>query len=130
MPWESAQKQALKILGDGAAVPDKPSTAAKASADWDKAGVDFNAAREVCQEKVLGLDNANAALVNAMEQFRAKIEKNNFELDPKKDLKKIEQARKLLLADLDASIAVGKTNDKLLAELDKHLIQLGKYKQS
>jgi hypothetical protein len=67
MTWDVAQKQAMKILGDGATVPDKPNTITKASADWDKAGTEFNAAREACEEKVLGLDNANSALVNAME---------------------------------------------------------------
>ena len=130
MTWDVAQKQAMKILGDGATVPDKPNTITKASADWDKAGTEFNAAREACEEKVLGLDNANSALVNAMEQFRATIEKNNFELDPKKDLKKIDQARKILLAEIDEAIKKGKANDKALDELNKHLIQVSKYKQS
>ena len=57
------------------------------------------------------------------------LEKNNFDLDSKKDLKKIDQARKLLLAEIDGSIKQGKANDKTLDELDKHLIQLAKYKQ-
>jgi hypothetical protein len=130
MSWDGAQKQAMKILGDGATVPDKPSTVTKASADWDKTGAEFKAAREACEEKVLAMDNANSAFVNAFEQFRARIEKNNFELDPKKDLKKIDQARKILLADIDGSIKQGKINDKTLDELNRHLIQLAQYKQS
>ena len=130
MTWDDAQKQAMKILGTGATVPDKPSPITKALADWDKAGADFKTAREACEEKVLAMDNANSALVNAFEQFRARIEKNNFELDPAKDQKKIDQARKLLLAEIDGSLKQGKANDKVLEELNKHLIQVGKYKQS
>ena len=130
MTWDAAQKQALKILGAGATVPDKPNTITKALADWDKVGAEFKSAREACEEKVLAMDNANSALVNAMEQFRTRIEKNNFELDPKKDQQKIDQARKLLLADIDGSLKQGKDNDKVLEELNKHLIQVGKYKQS
>jgi hypothetical protein len=130
MTWDVSQKQAMKILGDGATVPDKPDSITKALADWDKAGAEFKAAREACEEKVLAMDNANASLVNAFEQFRARIEKNNFELDSKKDLKKIDQARKILLAEIDGSLKQGKANDKTLDDLGRHLIQLAKYKQS
>jgi uncharacterized protein YggU (UPF0235/DUF167 family) len=50
-------------------------------------------------------------------------------LDPKKDLKKIDQARKILLAEIDEAIKKGKANDKALDELNKHLIQVSKYKR-
>lgn len=121
MSWDVAQKQAMKILGDGATVPDKPSTTTKAGADFDKVDAELKVAREAFEAKVLAMDNANSAFLNALEQFRAKIEKNNFELDPKKDLKKIDQARKILLAEIDVSVQVCKANDKRLDELNKAL---------
>ena len=74
--------------------------------------------------------NANAAFLNSLEQFRARIEKNDFKLDAKKDAKKIQQAQKILTGELDAGIKELKGHDKMLDELDKHMIQLGKYKQS
>ena len=130
MTWDAVQKQAMKILGEGATVPDFPSTCTKASTDFDKTFEEFKTAREVCGEKVLAMDNANSALVNAVEQFRAKIERNSFEFDPKKDLKKIDQARKVLLTFIDDGLKACKTNDKNLDELNRHLVQFGKYKPS
>ena len=85
--YPDVQKQAMKILGDGATVPDYPSALDKANTDYEKAAAEFKTAREGCEEKLLAMDNANSGVVNAVEQFRAKLEKNNFELDPKKDLK-------------------------------------------
>jgi hypothetical protein len=70
-------------------------------------------------------------MLNALKQFEAKIEKADFKLDSKNkdNLKKIEKARKLLLGTLSESKKAWSDDDKMLDDLDKHVIQLGKYKQ-
>jgi prophage DNA circulation protein len=128
--WSGTKQQALKVLGSGADVPDMPDAYDKALESWNKEAEAFLAARDVLQGKVLALDNANSAMINAVQQFRAKLEKSNFKLDEKKEAKKIEQAQKLLLAAIDDGIKDLKTNDKTFDELTRHLSQLGKYKQS
>lgn len=130
MGWNSDSQRALKILGDGAKVPDLPGGVTKANEGWDKAYEAFVSSRDGTLEKLLDMDNANSAAMNAVQQFRAKLEKENFELDPKKDAKKIEQARRLLIGNLDEAIKAYKTNDKSIDELTRHLEQVGKYKPS
>jgi predicted nucleic acid-binding Zn-ribbon protein len=130
MGWSSLKQQALKILGDGAEVPDLPDSVEKAIGNWDKAYVAFKAARDDCEKALLETDNANSAHMNALQQFRARLEKNNFKLDDKKDAKKIQQVQKFLTAAIDEGIKSDKTTDKTIDELERHLVQLGKYKQS
>src|SRR5262249_4056143 len=121
---------ALKILGDKGKVPDLPDTVDKGSESFGKAKDEFDKSREECEAKLLALENANDSLRNAGKQFLAKIEKSDFELDSsnKEDLKKIQKARQILTDVLDAAIKQGETNDKILDELNKHLVQGGKYK--
>ena len=64
----------------------------------------------------------------AAEQLRGKIEKNDFQLDAKKEAKKIAQARKILCAAIDDRIKDSKVIDKAVGELTKHLSQLAKYR--
>jgi predicted nucleic acid-binding Zn-ribbon protein len=130
MEWEKAKAQALKILGDGAEVPEVADSILKASKAFGDAGTAFKASREESEAKLLEVDNANSAFLNAIQQFRARIEKNEFKLDAKKDAKKIQQAQKFLTGQLDVAIKELQTNDKTLDELDKHMIQLSKYKQT
>ncbi len=116
------------MLGDGAEVPDLPPAATKADTEFEKAEGEFAEAVEVCQDKLLAIDNANSGVINAAEQLRAKIEKNDFQLDSKKEVKKIAQARKILCAAIDERIKDSKAIDKAIGELTKHLSQLAKYK--
>ena len=128
--WDKAKAEALKVLGDGAEVPDFPDTIQKAADEMGKASDGLNKSREDCESKLLALQNANDAVRNALKQFEAKIEKSDFKLDSKnKDtLKKIQKARKLLTDRLNRGIKYYNEDDKMLDELDKHLIQLGNYK--
>ena len=128
--WDKAKAQALKVLGDGAEVPELADPIVKAQKAFDDATTAFKASREACEATLLEMDNANATFLNSFEQFRARVEKNDFKLDAKKDAKKIQQAQKILTAELDLVIKLLKVNDKTLDDLDKHMIQLGKYKQS
>jgi hypothetical protein len=128
--WDKSRQAALKILGDKGEVPDLPDTINQGGDDFDKAAGEFKKSREDCEAKLLAMENVNDAQRNAVKQFLAKIEKSDLGLDPssKDDLKKIQKARKQLTDTLDASVKHFTDNDKILDELDKHLIQLGKYK--
>jgi len=128
--WDKAKTQALKVLGDGAEIPDLPDSVMKASKSFQSANDEFKVAREASEAKLLELDNVNSAFLNALQQFRARVEKSDFKLDAKKDAKKIQLAQKSLTGEIDLAIKELQSNDKVLADLDKHMIQLGKYKQS
>ena len=130
MSWDNAKKAALKILGDGAEVPDLADGVTKAISSWDKALEAWKTSRDACEQALLDLDNANSACINNLQQFRARIEKNNFKLDDKKDAKKIQQAQKLLMPIIDEGIKSYKVIDKTIDELDRHLEQTSKYKPS
>jgi hypothetical protein len=62
-----------------------------------------------------------------LEQFRAKLEKDDFSLNSKDDKDKIKKAEDLLTGELDDAIKDWGDDNKILDELDKHVIQLGNY---
>ena len=103
-----------------------PDVVQKAADTLGKALQDFDKVREECEGKVLALQNANDAVKNALKQFGAKIEKSDFKLDAKnkENLKKIQQARKLLSDRVTAAVKHWEADDKMLDELDKHIEQL------
>jgi hypothetical protein len=129
--WAKAKADALKILGSKADVPDPPDTIQKAHETLTKAWEEFNKSRTDIEAKSLAVQNANDAVINAMQQFMAKIEKADFKLDSKNkdELKKIQQARKLLTDVTNVPLKDYKDDDKMLEQLDKHIEQLGKYEQ-
>ena len=130
MGYKDASAKALKILGDGAKVPDVSAKVLKVFGESNEAQKVFFTSRDDCVEKVAALDDKITGCVNALEHFRAEIEREDFELDPKKDAKKIKQAKALLFAEVDAQIKACKSDDKSLDELDRHLVLLKKYKPS
>ena len=79
--YAKAQAEALKILGKDAKVPDLPKTVTKARADFDKAYATFKKSQEAIEASILELQNHVSAFSNALEQFKAKIEKDDFGLD-------------------------------------------------
>lgn len=128
--WDKAKAAALKILGKDAEVPDVPDNIDSAADTLGKANGDFDKARGQVEDALLAVQNANDAVKNAIKQFGAKIEKADFKLDSKNkdNVKKIEQARKLLTGTIASATKFYDQDDKMLDELDKHIIQLGKYK--
>ena len=128
--WDKAKGDALKILGAKGNVPDMPDTVEKAADVMGKADDEFVKGRKALEANVLALENANDGVVNSLKQFVAKIETSDFGLDLKNkdDLRKILQARQMLLAKLNTGIKQRQNDDKMLDELDKHIEQLGKYK--
>jgi hypothetical protein len=128
--WDKAAAAAQKIVGKDGKIPDLPASLDKAGDDREKAQDEFDKARDECEDKLVKVQNANDAVKNGTKQFLAKIEKDDLGLDPKKkeDLKKIQQARKVLTDIIEKVIKNNTDDDKMLDELDKHLVQLGKYK--
>lgn len=128
--YDKAKSAAEKILGKSAKVPDLPPTVEKAIEARAKAVEQFNKSREDLEAKLVDVQNANDAIRNQTKQFEAKMEKEAFGLDPdsKDDAKKIQQARKLITDVLKTGVKNLADADKDLDEVDKHVIQLGKYK--
>jgi hypothetical protein len=128
--WDKAKASALKILGDSGKVPDLPDTVDKAADTLDKADDAFDKSREDCEAKLLAVQNGNDAVRNTLKQFLAKVAKSDFELDSKNkdDAKKIQKARQILTDTLNSAIKAYDSDDKVLDEVDKHLIQMSKYK--
>ena len=126
----SAKSKALKILGDKAEIPPLPPRLSKTVDDYDAVKGEFTGSAEWCERELSKLANVNSAHIRAIAHFRASVEKNNFDLDEKRKSKKIQEARKLLVGFLDECSKNYSNNDKTLGELDKHLVQLRKYKQS
>jgi len=128
--WESIKAAALKILGDNGDVPDMPPNIDLADNDIKMAGRGFDQSRQDLEAKLLDLQNAFDLLTNALKQFSAKIEKSDFGLDAKNkdDQKKIAKARQMLTGWLNDIMKICTDYTKVLDELDKHVVQLEKYK--
>ncbi len=129
--WPTQKAAALKILGNDSQVPDMPANVPTAVKQMVKAWGEFDKSREACEAAVLALQNTSDAVRNALKQFAAKIEKSDFGLNSKDkdELKKIEEARELLMGTLNEAVSFYAERDKMLDEIDKHLSQLDKYKQ-
>jgi hypothetical protein len=127
---ESCQQQASKILGDKAEFPDERPDMAKSQDDYGKAADAFNDARSKLEDVIQDFENAITTFENGLKTNRAAYEKEDFGLDKKNkdDQKKIAQALKIFM-DFFARIQK-KVDDryKEIEELNKHAIQLSKYK--
>jgi hypothetical protein len=131
--WDKTLADAKKILGTGAVVPvGKMAGVTKNLAEYNKAGDGFVTLRETLEKKLLELENGASKVKNSLGQAADEITDDDYGLDPKKpdDKKKIDQAQALFKA-----FFKGKQQDvadmfKTIDDLDKHLIQLGKYKGS
>ncbi len=128
--WDKTQAAAMKILGKDGEVPDAPANLEKSIADVIKLLEAFDKSREDLEAKITDVENANDAVNNILKKLSAQVEKSDLGLDPKKkdDLKKIQQARKILLDRITHGTKVHDDMAKMLDELDKHTIQLSKYK--
>ena len=130
MSYDAAKAAALKALGKDAKLPTPPS-AIKTAADQDSKAYDaFDKSRKELEAKVLALQNADSSWKNALKQYGEMLQENDFGLDAndKDDAKKIEAAQKAFADWNDGAIAVLDGNLKNLDELDKHLINITKYK--
>jgi len=91
--WDDAQKKALKILGDKGKVPEPKMKSYNDGAT--KAWNAFDKARDDIEAKLTDLEGAFEKISGGIDQYEAKLEKDNLGLDPKdkEDAKKIDQAK-------------------------------------
>jgi hypothetical protein len=133
MPWkdlEEIKAKATKILGKDAKIPPEKGDFDKNFSDGAKLVDAYNKSREDLEDKILALENSISGFINGLKQSAAVYEKDNFGLDPKKkdDAKKIKQAQQMFSSFFSSELSSMTTKTKDIDELDKHVIQLGKYK--
>jgi hypothetical protein len=131
--WDKALADAKKVLGNSAKVSDKRmqvtiSSAVDANKLWDA----FNAMREAMKKKLLDLQNAESKVKNSLVQADDEISDDDYGLDPKKpdDKKKIDQAQAIFSKFFKEKQKNMDDNIKNLDELDKHLMDIQKYKRA
>src|SRR5262249_21283887 len=127
--WDQARADALKILGDKGEVPKSPDAIDKSAKNRSKAWDEFHKSQGALEAKLEATENANDAARNALKLFLAKIEKSDFNLNSKNkdDLKKIQQARKLLTGLIEGLIKGGRDEEKMLEEAGNAPNQVERY---
>ena len=133
MAWadfEGAKAKAQKILGDGAKFPDPKVDMDDLIAKMNTAFQAFDAGRSDLENKLGEFENASDATGNGAKRVAAAYASDDFGLDPKKkeDAKKIKQAQQIFAGFFAGEQSKFKHTDKTVDELEKHLIQLSKYK--
>jgi predicted nucleic acid-binding Zn-ribbon protein len=127
--WDSAVKEAQKILGKDGKIPKEPPNVAKAGKGFEKAFDEFNKARTELKAKLVATQDSVNALKDAASQFQDEIGGESFGLDKKNkdDMQKITDARKVLSDGIQSAMDVCDTNWKNLKQLDKHLVSISDY---
>ena len=128
--WDDANKQAMKILGNKAKIPQPKPGVTKSAESVAKTMKEYDKAVSVLQDKIVELQDTYSSWGHAIKQFTDQIEKSDFGLDGKSadDKKKIKDATDILTDYLEAQVANLDVNNKNLDELDKHTMSLSKYK--
>jgi hypothetical protein len=127
--WDNAVKNAKKVLGDKAKIPDFPKNIPKSVQEVNKTWDQFDKDREQLKKSLLLVKQKQDSAMEVFEQFEDEIDENDLGLDSKNkdDLAKIKEGRKILHDALQISIDKGTDNNKNLRELDKHLMNLMTY---
>jgi hypothetical protein len=125
-------EQAKKVLGDKAKIPDPKDDPKKLKDDFEKAFDKLDVARGNVESELLGVENAISAYKNGQKQNAAVYQRADFSLNEKSkdDAKKIKLAQKLFSDYFATAQSAADKEMKALDELDKHVIQLSKYKPS
>ncbi len=129
--WNASSAKAQKILGKDAKIP-QPKFLSKAGSEYTAAWAAFMKARQDLEAKVLDMQNLESKMKNTFKQFEDSIEETDFGLDEKNkdDAKKIKDAQAILMGYCDTVIGFRDEAIKNLDELDKHLMNIAKYKQA
>jgi uncharacterized protein YukE len=127
---EAPQEQAKKILGDKAQFPDERPDMEKLQDVYGKAFEAFDDARSKIEDTIQDFENAITTFENGLKTNRAAYEKEDFGLDSKNkdDQKKIKQALKIFMDFFGKIEKKVEDRYKEIEELNKHAIQLAKYK--
>ena len=127
--WESAVKQAMKVLGNKARIPDYPKSIEKSALDYNKAVDEFWNRKDQLRKLLVEAKKKMDGLSEDVEAFQAQIDRENFALNSsdKDELKKIKEARKILHANLQEALDDETEVNNGLRELDKHLNNMDGY---
>ncbi|MEI9894490.1 MAG: hypothetical protein WDN28_11545 [Chthoniobacter sp.] len=125
---DDQEAKASKILGEGAKFPPRKVDIGELGKKQIAAFEAFYKARDEMAALLQDCENACDAIANGLKQLSASYEKNDFGLDAKKDAKKIKQAQQLFLAFFVGEEKSMAHSDQTIDELQKHLVQLSKYK--
>ncbi len=127
---DDEEARASKILGKDAKFPTRKFDIGKLGETQIAAFNAFDKGRDDLSDKLAAFENANQAIMTGLKQLAAAYEKNDFGLDPKKkdDAKKIAQAQKLFKDFFARELKVLDNMDKSIDELEKHIVQMSKYK--
>jgi hypothetical protein len=122
------QEQAKKILGDDATMPDEKVDVTALEKKYVDQGKEFQKGAEDLKDQLEKLDDALDAAKNGVKRLAAAYQTADFGLDEKKDAKKVGQGRQLFSAFFAKVLSEYADYEKTVDELQKHLIQLNKYK--
>jgi hypothetical protein len=124
--WDTAKAKALKVLGDKGQVPDLPDTINKSFTACSKALEEFKKNQTACAKNVTDMEDANDTMKNAWKNYKATIDKADFNLSSsdKGDLKKITQARKILMDSLKMEINACELCDKDFDKVRDQIMQV------
>ena len=131
--WTKTVADAKRILGSGAKIPlGKMSVVLKNVVDGNKHTPAVEAARDALEKQILEMQNAGSKIKNSLALADDEVSDYDYGLDPKKpdDKKKIDQAQALFTKFFQSSEQEIDDFIKATNELNKHVIQLGKYKAS
>jgi hypothetical protein len=129
--WNQTLAGAKKILGpSGKVSAGKMGAVFKSADDGNKQSTHFEAARAAIEKVIADMQAAAAKVKIALSQADDEISDDDYNLDPKKpdEKKKIDQVQTLFSKFFADQKAVMDDYNKTLDDLDRHIIQLKKYK--
>jgi predicted nucleotide-binding protein len=130
--WDKAMADAKKVLGNSAKIPDKKMDGAfKAADEASKAWDGLGTLRDGMKKKILEVQNVGSKVENALKQAQDEFDDSGFGLDDSQpdDKKKIALAQAIFDKFFDQARQNQKDNNTNLDELDKHLIDIKKYRR-
>lgn len=128
--YEDMKQRASKILGDKGKIPPEKGDMQKAYDDIVKVAADFKKARDALEETIVEVQKATEIWIVIAKQNKTVLSKDSFGLDEKdkEDGKKIKEAQTFFSSSLEAGIKTFVQHENVITELDKHCIEMGKYK--
>jgi hypothetical protein len=130
--WDKAVADAKKVLGPSAKIPDKKiDPVFKAAEDANKGWDGLGTLRDGMKKKILELQNLESKVRNGLQHVGDEFDDESFGLDDSKpdDKKKISQAQAIFSKFFTDAEKIFDDNNKNLEELDKHLIDIKKYRR-
>ncbi|HEX3747106.1 MAG TPA: hypothetical protein VHW09_24385 [Bryobacteraceae bacterium] len=129
--WNKTVAGAKKILGASAKISTGKMAAVFKNADeGNKHSAQFNESRSAIEKKIAEMQTSAAKVKISLSQADDEISDDDYNLDPKKpdEKKKIDQAQALFTKFFQEEKSIMDDYNKTLDDLDKHIIQLTKYK--